>query len=128
MSCMNSEYICKNISCVSKVTSIVFVRMKSLTVLVCFLGLVVLCQSACFVKRLEITDIFHLPKGCVDGDGKEHLFGTKWTTKHCEACSCSMQGMSCCTKLPSQSEMSLPAHCQMVVNKATCSYKIACKK
>ncbi|KAM3862947.1 beta-microseminoprotein-like [Diretmus argenteus] len=96
----------------------------SLQVLVCLLGLVVLCQSQCFFQELVMKDLNNPPKGCVDKDGKQHAFDSEWV-KDCYDCSCSTQGMSCCNKIPSA--VDIPEECEMVVNKETCSAELVLK-
>ncbi|XP_071377473.1 beta-microseminoprotein [Centroberyx affinis] len=98
--------------------------MTSLRVAVCLLGLVVLCQSDCFFEGLVIKDLNNPPTGCVDRDGTQHPFGSEWV-KNCNECSCTTNGMSCCSKIPDA--VGISEECELVVNKATCSVKVVLK-
>ncbi|AWP14088.1 putative beta-microseminoprotein-like [Scophthalmus maximus] len=100
--------------------------MASLRVFVCLLGLVVLCHCDCFFQDLEIKDLNDPPKGCVDKDGKQHDFDSEWV-RDCMECSCSKEGLSCCTTLPDADEVDIPEECEMVVNKQACSAKVVLK-
>ncbi|XP_070697752.1 beta-microseminoprotein [Pempheris klunzingeri] len=100
--------------------------MASLRVFVCLLGLVVLCHSDCFFEELVIKDLRSPPQGCVDKDGKQHGFGSEWV-RDCMACSCSMEGLSCCSKIPDADTVDIPANCELVVNKEACSAKVVLK-
>ncbi|XP_045927369.1 beta-microseminoprotein [Micropterus dolomieu] len=100
--------------------------MASLHVFVCLLGLFVLCHSACFFQELVIKDPESPPKGCVDQDGKQHDFGSDWVSD-CMDCSCTMEGISCCSNIPSESTVDIPEECELVVNKEACSAKVVLK-
>ncbi|KAI9535243.1 hypothetical protein NQZ68_002797 [Dissostichus eleginoides] len=76
------------------------------------------------MKELVLKDLNNPPTGCVDKDGKQHDFGTEWT-KDCIDCSCTGQGMSCCSKIPDT--VDIPAECVLVVNKEACTAKIVMK-
>ncbi|KAM9345466.1 beta-microseminoprotein [Symphorus nematophorus] len=102
------------------------VLQASLHVFVCLLGLVVLCHSDCFFQQLVIKDLKNPPKGCVDKDGKQHEFGSEWT-RDCMSCSCSMEGLSCCSMIPDKDTVDIAEDCELVVNKATCSAKVVQK-
>ncbi|XP_072247190.1 beta-microseminoprotein [Leuresthes tenuis] len=101
--------------------------MTSLRVLICLLGLFVLCHSDCFFRELESKDLKNPPKGCVDEDGKQHDFGSEWV-RNCMECSCTKEGMSCCSKLPDAGTVDLPEECELVVDKDSCSAKMVLKK
>ncbi|KAF7646582.1 hypothetical protein LDENG_00185130 [Lucifuga dentata] len=98
--------------------------MTSLPVLVCLLGLVVLCHSDCFFQESQITNVNNHPKGCVDTDGKQHAFGAEWV-KDCMSCSCTMEGINCCNQIPDS--VGVPEECELVVNKEACSAKMVLK-
>ncbi|XP_019115140.1 beta-microseminoprotein [Larimichthys crocea] len=101
--------------------------MASLHVFLCLLGLVVLCHSQCTFEELVIKDLNNPPNGCVDKDGKLHDFGSEWV-RDCVECSCTKEGLSCCTKIPDEGEVpEVPEECELVVNKATCSTKVVLK-
>ncbi|XP_075933445.1 beta-microseminoprotein-like, partial [Anarhichas minor] len=107
-------------------TSFISPFQASLRVFVCLLGLVVLCHSQCFFQELVLKDLNNPPKGCVDMDGKQHDFGSEWD-RDCMACSCTTQGLSCCSKIPDASTVDIPDECELVVNKETCSAKVLLK-
>ncbi|XP_029306082.1 beta-microseminoprotein-like [Cottoperca gobio] len=98
----------------------------SLHVFVCLLGLVVLCHSDCFFHELELKDLNNPPRGCVDKDGKQHVFGSEWTSE-CIDCSCTSEGLSCCSKLPDANTVDIPDECELVVNKEACTAKVVMK-
>ncbi|KAM4607473.1 beta-microseminoprotein-like [Polymixia lowei] len=98
----------------------------ALRVIVCLLGLVVMCHCDCFIQELVIKDLNNPPKGCVDKDGKQHAFGSEWV-KDCYDCSCSQDGMSCCNKIPDPDTVDIPTDCELVVNKEACSAKVVLK-
>ncbi|XP_030603521.1 beta-microseminoprotein [Archocentrus centrarchus] len=100
--------------------------MRSLHVFVCLLGLVVLCHSKCFFKELVVKDEKNPPKGCVDEDGKQHGFGSKWV-RDCMDCSCTSEGLSCCGKIPDAGTVDVPEECELVVDKETCTVKVVMK-
>ncbi|XP_070772623.1 beta-microseminoprotein [Enoplosus armatus] len=105
--------------------------MASLHVFGCLLGLVVLCHSHCFFQELVIKDLKSLPKGCVDEDGKHHDFGSEWVSD-CMDCSCTMEGLSCCSRLPwieehMKNTCTDELICELVVNKEACSVKVVQK-
>ncbi|CAK6951594.1 beta-microseminoprotein [Scomber scombrus] len=100
--------------------------MASLRVFVYLLGVVVLCDSSCFFEQLEIKDLNNPPKGCTDRDGKQHDFGSEWT-RDCVECSCTKDGLSCCTMLPDADTVDIPEECELVVNKEACSAKVVQK-
>ncbi|XP_056292034.1 beta-microseminoprotein [Pseudoliparis swirei] len=100
--------------------------MASLHVLVCLLGLVVLCHSDCFFQELVLEDLNNPPKGCVDKAGQQHDFGSEWD-RDCMACSCTSQGLSCCSKILDGNAVDVPDECELVVNKETCSAKLLLK-
>ncbi|XP_044070321.1 beta-microseminoprotein [Siniperca chuatsi] len=100
--------------------------MASLHVFVCLLGLVVLCHSHCFFQKLAIKDLNNTPTGCVDEDGKEHDFGSEWV-RNCMQCSCTMEGMSCCSRIPSANTVDIPEECELDVNMEACSFKVVLK-
>lgn len=101
-------------------------KMTSLQVLVCLLGLFVLCHSDCFFQELTTKDLKNPPKGCVDKDGKEHAFGSDWV-KDCMDCSCTDEGLSCCSMIPDPETVELPDECELVVDKEACSAKVVLK-
>ncbi|XP_053188605.1 beta-microseminoprotein [Scomber japonicus] len=98
----------------------------SLHVFVYLLGVVVLCDSFCFFKLLEIKDLNNPPKGCTDRDGKLYDFGSEWT-RDCVQCSCTKDGMSCCSILPDADTMYIPEDCELMVDKEACSAKVVLK-
>ncbi|KAM4591214.1 beta-microseminoprotein-like [Odontesthes bonariensis] len=100
--------------------------MISLHVLICLLGLFVLCHSDCFFHELESKDLKKNPKGCVDEDGKQHDFGSEWE-RNCMECSCTKEGLSCCSKLPDAGTVDIPEECELVVDKVSCSSKMVLK-
>ncbi|XP_071336893.1 beta-microseminoprotein [Trachinotus anak] len=100
--------------------------MASLHVFVCLLGLVVLCHSQCIFQELMIKDLKNPPKGCVDNDGKEHDFGSEWV-RDCMSCSCTRDGLSCCKMIPDPDAENIPAECELLVDKKTCSAKVVQK-
>ncbi|XP_059215944.1 beta-microseminoprotein [Centropristis striata] len=99
----------------------------SLHVFVCLLGLVVLCHSDCTLEELVLKDLNNPPKGCVDKDGKQHDFGSEWKGRDCMSCSCSQEGMSCCTDIPDADTVDIPAECELLVDKEACSAKVVMK-
>ncbi|KAK5853937.1 hypothetical protein PBY51_015048 [Eleginops maclovinus] len=84
------------------------------------------CVTDCFFEELVLKDLNHPPTGCVDKDGKQHDFGTEWD-RDCMACSCTAEGMSCCSKIPDADTVNAPAHCELVVNKEACTFKTVMK-
>ncbi|XP_067466063.1 beta-microseminoprotein [Thunnus thynnus] len=100
--------------------------MASLRVFVCLLGLVVLCDSYCFFRGLEIKDLNNPPKGCVDMEGKMRNFGSEWV-KDCNECSCTEEGMSCCSRIPNASTVNVPDECELLVDKEACTAKVVMK-
>ncbi|KAM8860227.1 beta-microseminoprotein-like [Spinachia spinachia] len=102
--------------------------MASLPVFVCLLGLVVLCHSDCFFHKLAPEDPNNPPKGCVDTDGKHHDFDSEWDIQgDCMACSCTSDGLSCCSKMPDAATVDIPEECELVVHKETCSAQVVLK-
>uniref|UniRef100_A0A669CVK1 Si:ch73-288o11.4 n=1 Tax=Oreochromis niloticus TaxID=8128 RepID=A0A669CVK1_ORENI len=104
----------------------VFLFQSSLHVFVCLLGLVVLCHSQCFFEELEVKDPNNPPKGCVDKDGKLHDFDSAWV-RDCMDCSCTREGLSCCSKIPDANTVDVPEECELVVNEKACSVKVVMK-
>ncbi|XP_028280073.1 beta-microseminoprotein-like [Parambassis ranga] len=100
--------------------------MGSFHVFVCFMGLVALCHSDCSFQKLMVEDLDNPPKGCVDNDGKLHDFGSEWE-KDCVACSCTAEGLSCCSRIPDADTVDIPEECELVVNKETCSAQVVMK-
>ncbi|KAL7383871.1 hypothetical protein ABVT39_019653 [Epinephelus coioides] len=100
--------------------------MPSLHVFICLLGLVVLCHSYCFFEKLELKDPNNPPKACVDKDGKQHGIGSEWV-RDCMACSCTEDGLGCCSKIPDANIVDIPEECELVVNKEACSAKVVKK-
>ncbi|XP_030011502.1 beta-microseminoprotein [Sphaeramia orbicularis] len=100
--------------------------MASLRVFVCLLGLVVLCHSQCTTRELVVKDPNNPPKGCVDDDGQQHEFDSTWE-KDCMECSCSTNGMSCCSKVPEPNTVEIPEECELIVDKKACSAKMVLK-
>ncbi|XP_041865416.1 beta-microseminoprotein [Melanotaenia boesemani] len=100
--------------------------MGSLQVLVCLLGLFVLCHSDCSFQELVTKDLKNPPKGCVDKDGKQHAFGSEWV-RDCQDCFCTKEGLSCCSKFPDPDSVDLPEECELVVDKVACSAKMVLK-
>ncbi|XP_036402002.1 beta-microseminoprotein-like [Megalops cyprinoides] len=88
------------------------------------LALVALCHAQCFFKELEITDINNPPKGCKDADGVMRKFGDSWV-KDCNECSCSAEGIGCCSKIGDMLEA--PPDCEVVINKEQCTVKMVMK-
>lgn len=90
--------------------------------------LVVLCNSQCVFEELVVRDLNNPPKGCVDGAGIEHEFGSKWVRlRDCMDCSCSNNGLSCCNRLPSEQSVDVPEECELVLDKEACSAKVVLK-
>ncbi|XP_034040677.1 beta-microseminoprotein [Thalassophryne amazonica] len=100
--------------------------MASVQVLICLLGLVVMCHSTCLLHKLEITDLHNPPNGCVDKEGTRRAFGDKWVTD-CMECSCTQQGISCCNKMLEPGSIDIPEECELVVNKEACYAKVVLK-
>ncbi|XP_034408490.1 beta-microseminoprotein [Cyclopterus lumpus] len=100
--------------------------MASLHVFVCLLGLLVLCHSDCFFQELVLKDLNNPLKGCVDKEGKQHDFGSEWDID-CMVCSCTSEGLSCCSKIPDGNAAGVPDECELVVNKETCSATLLLK-
>uniref|UniRef100_A0A3Q3B9I2 Microseminoprotein beta n=1 Tax=Kryptolebias marmoratus TaxID=37003 RepID=A0A3Q3B9I2_KRYMA len=102
--------------------------MASLHVLVCLLGLFVLCHSDsdCSFQELVTGDLKNPPEGCVDKDGKQHAFGSYWV-KDCVECSCTKAGLSCCNLIPKENVEDGPEECELVIDKETCSAKMVLK-
>ncbi|CAB1338695.1 unnamed protein product [Coregonus sp. 'balchen'] len=91
-------------------------------VVVCVLALVVVCRAQCFFQGLETKDSkTPPPKGCVDKEGKQHVFGSSWV-KDCYDCSCSEEGIGCCNKIPTV--VNLPSECELVVDRNACSSRV----
>ncbi|XP_074501527.1 beta-microseminoprotein-like [Sebastes fasciatus] len=103
-----------------------FLFQASLHVFVCLLGLVVLCHSDCYFQEMVMKDLNNPPKGCVDKDGKQHDFGADWV-RDCMDCSCTTEGLSCCSKIPDANTVDVPDDCELVVNKEACSAKVMMK-
>ncbi|XP_060942758.1 beta-microseminoprotein J1 [Limanda limanda] len=100
--------------------------MALLRVIVCLLGLVVLCHSDCTFVELVITDVNNPPNGCVDQDGTHKDFDTEWVTD-CVAYSCTSEGLSSCNLLPSPAEVEVSDECELIVNEQECSSKVVLK-
>ncbi|CAL8366675.1 unnamed protein product [Gadus morhua 'NCC'] len=100
--------------------------MNTLRVLVCLLGLVALSHCDCFFVELVLKDLKNPPTACVDKDGGMHAFGSEWV-KDCLECSCTQNGMSCCSMIPDLSATEVPEDCELVVNTNACSSKFVLK-
>ncbi|XP_062320562.1 beta-microseminoprotein [Osmerus eperlanus] len=95
-----------------------------LRVVVCVLAVMVMCQADCYFQELQNKDVKSQPKGCVDKEGVEHEFGSEWV-KNCYECSCSEEGIGCCSKIPDA--IDVPPQCELVVNRDACSAKMVLK-
>ncbi|XP_029505403.1 beta-microseminoprotein-like [Oncorhynchus nerka] len=93
-------------------------------VVVCVLMLVVVCRAQCFFQELETKDPKTPAKGCVDKEGKQHVFGSSWV-KDCYDCSCSVRGIGCCNRIPEVVDLS--AECELVVDRKACSHRVVMK-
>ncbi|NXG38661.1 MSMB protein, partial [Dromaius novaehollandiae] len=60
---------------------------------------------------------------CTDLEGKLHEFGSHWKTKDCWDCSCSREGIGCCTSYVTPVSFD-EEKCEAIFNKLTCSYKV----
>ncbi|KAG7258737.1 hypothetical protein CRUP_018137 [Coryphaenoides rupestris] len=100
--------------------------MNSLGAFLCLLGLIALSHCDCFFEELVLKDLNNPPTACVDKDGGRHAFGSEWV-KDCYECSCTQNGMSCCSIVPSLGMMEIPNGCELVVNKKGCSAKLVLK-
>ncbi|KAJ0005121.1 hypothetical protein NQD34_011335 [Periophthalmus magnuspinnatus] len=98
--------------------------MASVGVLLSLLGLVVLSNSKCIFEKLEVQDD-NPPTGCVDKNGEEHKFDSEWV-EDCMDCSCTSDGLSCCSKLPDENA-EVPEDCELVLDKEDCSAKAVFK-
>ncbi|XP_013814268.1 beta-microseminoprotein-like [Apteryx mantelli] len=95
------------------------------TFLACLLVLaisVTLSNASCFVEELKRESDKEVP-GCTDFEGKFHEFGSQWETKNCMDCSCSRQGIGCCTSYATPINFD-EEKCEAIFNKLTCSYKV----
>ncbi|KFV82845.1 Beta-microseminoprotein, partial [Struthio camelus australis] len=60
---------------------------------------------------------------CTDFEGKLHKFGSQWKTKDCMDCSCSREGIGCCTSYMTPVTYD-SEKCESIFNKLTCSYNV----
>ncbi|NXD75576.1 MSMB protein, partial [Halcyon senegalensis] len=60
---------------------------------------------------------------CRDSEGEMHVFGSRWKTQDCLDCSCSRNGMSCCTGFATPVGYD-EEKCISILNKETCTYKV----
>ncbi|KAJ8250781.1 hypothetical protein COCON_G00227030 [Conger conger] len=81
--------------------------MRLLCSAVAVLALATICNASCSFQQLVLTDPMHPPQGCLDEEGKLHVFGSEWV-KDCQECSCSQEGLSCCSMIMIPSDEELP--------------------
>ncbi|NWR64986.1 MSPJ protein, partial [Bucorvus abyssinicus] len=60
---------------------------------------------------------------CPDSKGDLHEFGSRWRTDDCLDCSCSKDGISCCTNYATPGDYD-EEKCIEIFNKETCTYKV----
>ncbi|NXI37691.1 MSMB protein, partial [Galbula dea] len=60
---------------------------------------------------------------CRDSEGELHLFGTKWRDNECYDCSCSKDGIECCTSFATPVGYDREK-CISIFNKETCIYRV----
>ncbi|XP_076194188.1 beta-microseminoprotein-like [Aptenodytes patagonicus] len=94
-------------------------------ILACLLVLaisVTLSNADCFIQplKLEISDKI---TGCHDWNGKLHEFGSHWRNADCYDCSCSRDGISCCSSFATPVSYD-EEKCVSIFNKETCTYKV----
>ncbi|KAM9379736.1 beta-microseminoprotein-like [Phaethornis superciliosus] len=61
--------------------------------------------------------------GCYDSNGKLHKFDFQWRDENCNDCSCSKDGMSCCSSFATPVGYN-EEKCVSIFNKETCAYKV----
>ncbi|KFP83709.1 Beta-microseminoprotein J1, partial [Acanthisitta chloris] len=59
---------------------------------------------------------------CLDSEGVVHKFDSKWR-KNCDDCSCSKQGIGCCTSYMRPVDYDTEK-CVSIFNEETCSYEV----
>ncbi|XP_061083593.1 uncharacterized protein LOC133118016 [Conger conger] len=117
----NPDYV----SCFCNLT-ITPIAMRLLCSAVAVLALATICNASCSFQQLVLTDPMHPPQGCLDEEGKLHVFGSEWV-KDCQECSCSQEGLSCCSMIMIPSDEELPPDCEILVDKTKCSTKLVLK-
>ncbi|KFP27127.1 Beta-microseminoprotein, partial [Colius striatus] len=59
---------------------------------------------------------------CLDSDAKLYEFDSQWKTDNCYDCSCSRNGIRCCTSFMKSTGYD-KKKCVSIFNKMTCTYK-----
>uniref|UniRef100_A0A8C3D2X9 Beta-microseminoprotein n=1 Tax=Cairina moschata TaxID=8855 RepID=A0A8C3D2X9_CAIMO len=99
-------------------------RMK--TFLACLLVLSVsveVSNAACYFELLKPVNPGDEIKGCYDSKGELHEFGSQWKTVDCFECSCSREGIDCCTIYSTPVGYD-KEKCVSIFNKETCTYEV----
>ncbi|KAM9612042.1 beta-microseminoprotein-like [Morphnus guianensis] len=96
------------------------------TILACLLVLAIsvpLSNAYCFFQPLkpETSDGEHA--GCRDSKGELHEFDSHWRTDDCHDCSCSRDGIDCCSSFATPAGYD-EEKCVSIFNKETCTYKV----
>ncbi|KAF1543718.1 UNVERIFIED_CONTAM: Beta-microseminoprotein, partial [Eudyptes pachyrhynchus] len=60
---------------------------------------------------------------CHDWNGKLHEFGSHWRSADCYDCSCSRDGIGCCSSFTTPVGYD-EEKCVSIFNKETCTYKV----
>ncbi|XP_030309062.1 beta-microseminoprotein [Calypte anna] len=95
---------------------------KTKTIRVCLLVLAVsvpLSNAACFLQPLKPGE----SDGCHDSNGVQHKFDFLWRDENCNDCSCSKDGISCCSSFATPVGYN-EEKCVRIFNKETCTYKV----
>ncbi|XP_010983603.1 beta-microseminoprotein isoform X1 [Camelus dromedarius] len=87
--------------------------------LVVLATLVTLCNTQCFIIPNQNSG----SNECKDLDGITHPLDSQWKTENCEECSCSQNGINCCSLIAVPVDYDTEK-CKKVFNKETCSYTV----
>ncbi|NXI68702.1 MSMB protein, partial [Anseranas semipalmata] len=60
---------------------------------------------------------------CRDSNGEMHEFDSQWKTADCLECSCSTDGISCCSIFATPTSYD-KEKCVSIFNKETCAYEV----
>ncbi|XP_009076418.1 PREDICTED: beta-microseminoprotein J1-like [Acanthisitta chloris] len=98
---------------------------KTKTILACLLVLAIsvpLSDASCFLEPFKPGMSDGKVVGCLDSEGVVHKFDSKWR-KNCDDCSCSKQGIGCCTSYMRPVDYDTEK-CVSIFNEETCSYEV----
>ncbi|CAF1394064.1 unnamed protein product [Rotaria sordida] len=79
-------------------------------------------QTQCSVKPLSSRNTHN----CGIIDGKVRKFSDSWKSKDCKQCSCSRNGISCCSTLATPTNYD-KKNCRAILNKRQCRYDVVKK-